>query len=88
MRLKTIILALSLFLSASIACGQQGNGYLRLVFAGDLMGHVPLHNAARQSDGSYDYSPYFQYIKDYIQSVDLAVVNLEVTLAGKPYTMC
>ncbi|MBO7489783.1 MAG: CapA family protein [Bacteroidales bacterium] len=86
MRLKTIILALSLFLSASIACGQQGNGYLRLVFAGDLMGHVPLHNAARQSDGSYDYSPYFQYIKDYIQSVDLAVVNLEVTLAGKPYT--
>ena len=37
-------------------------------------------------DGSYDYSPCFRYVKDYIRSADLAIVNLEVPLAGKPYS--
>src|SRR5690606_7691852 len=35
--------------------------------------------------GIYDYGPCFQYIKPYTLSADLAVGNLEVTLAGKPY---
>ncbi len=59
---------------------------MRLVFAGDLMGHIPLHKAAQQPDGSYDYEPCFRYVREYIESADIAVVNLEVTLAGKPYT--
>ena len=65
---------------------QQVDGYLRLVFAGDLMGHIPLHKAAQQADGTYDYEPCFRYVKDYIESADLAIINLEVTLDGKPYT--
>ena len=59
---------------------------VKIIFAGDLMGHMPQHNAAKQDDGSYDYSPCFRYVKDYIQSADLAIVNLEVPLAGKPYS--
>ena len=59
---------------------------LRLIFAGDLMGHTPVHEAALQEDGSYDYTACFKYVKDYVQSADLAIANLEVTLAGPPYT--
>ena len=80
------MLWLLLLAAAAPSHGQQGYGHLRLVFAGDLMGHMPLHSAALQPDGSYDYSPCFQYVKDYIQSADVAILNLEVTLAGKPYT--
>ena len=59
---------------------------LKLIFAGDLMGHTPQHKAALKADGTYDYAPCFRYVKDYIQSADLAIINLEVTLAGPPYT--
>lgn len=34
----------------------------------------------------YDYKMYFPLIKKQIESADIAVVNLEVTLGGKPYT--
>lgn len=33
----------------------------------------------------YDYSSCFQFVKPYIESADLAIGNLEVTLAGPPY---
>lgn len=53
-----------------------------LLFAGDLMVHTPQLTAARTSDG-YDFSPSFTYIKPLIEEADLAVVNLETTLAAK-----
>lgn len=59
---------------------------VKIIFAGDLMGHMPQHNAALQKDGTYDYSPCFRYIKDYVKSADLAILNLEVPLDGKPYS--
>ena len=57
---------------------------LSLLFAGDLMQHQAQIDAARTANG-YDYSSYFKFIKDEIESVDLAIGNLEVTLGGKPY---
>jgi poly-gamma-glutamate synthesis protein (capsule biosynthesis protein) len=55
-----------------------------LLFAGDAMQHQSqIDNALR--NGAYDYSSYFQYISNEVSSADLAIVNLEVTLAGKPY---
>ena len=59
---------------------------VKIVFAGDLMGHMPQHNAALKADGSYDYSPCFRYVRDYVRSADLAILNLEVPLAGRPYS--
>ena len=59
---------------------------VKIIFAGDLMGHMPQVKAALQSDGSYDYSPCFRYIKNYVESADLAILNLEVPLDGKPYS--
>jgi len=58
---------------------------LRLLFVGDLMQHQGQINAARTATGTYDYSACFEYVKEEIGSVDLAIANLEVTLGGKPY---
>lgn len=58
---------------------------ITLVFAGDAMQHDRQLSAAQQKDGSYDYSQYFRYVSDYVESADYAVVNLECTLGGKPY---
>lgn len=46
------------------------------------MVHTPQLTAARISDG-YDFSPSFTYLKPVIEEADLAVVNLETTLAEK-----
>jgi poly-gamma-glutamate synthesis protein (capsule biosynthesis protein) len=58
---------------------------LDILFAGDLMQHESQLNAARQSDGTYSYSPCYGKIKSYIGDADIAIANLETTIAGKPY---
>jgi poly-gamma-glutamate synthesis protein (capsule biosynthesis protein) len=56
-----------------------------LLFAGDAMQHISqLTNAFR--NGSYDYSTYFEHVRDEISSADISIVNLETTLGGAPYT--
>lgn len=59
---------------------------LTLLFAGDLMQHQGQIDAARQKDGTYDYSDCFALVKEEISQADIAIGNLEVTLGGKPYT--
>ncbi|MBR6805286.1 MAG: CapA family protein, partial [Bacteroidaceae bacterium] len=49
------------------------------------MQHESQLNAARQSDGTYSYSPCYGKIKSYIGDADIAIANLETTIAGKPY---
>jgi len=58
---------------------------IKLIFAGDLMGHMPWINSGLHN-GNYDYDTTYTYIKPYIQSADYAIVNLETTLNGPPYT--
>lgn len=60
--------------------------HAELVFAGDAMQHQRQIDAARQPDGSLDYSPYFTALTPYISSADYAVVNLETPLGGAPYS--
>ncbi len=79
----TAVLIMSLTIAATATAQAQ---HVKIVFAGDLMGHMPQHNAALQADGSYDYAPCFRYVKDYIADADLAIVNLEVPLDGRPYS--
>ncbi|NLC10897.1 MAG: CapA family protein [Firmicutes bacterium] len=55
-----------------------------LVAAGDIMVHQTQYLQAYNSEeDSYDFSPSFQLIAPYLQSADLAVANLETTLAGR-----
>lgn len=58
-----------------------------LLFAGDVMGHEPQWKAAYDpATDSYDYHDCFRFVQPYIEQADLACANLEVTLAGPPYT--
>lgn len=57
-----------------------------LVFAGDAMMHKGQLAAARQADGSYDFSGYFDAFEDYIASADYAVANLETPLGTSNFT--
>ncbi|MDR1672327.1 MAG: CapA family protein [Bacteroidales bacterium] len=61
---------------------------VRLIFAGDVMGHGMQITGAWHDGGdtAYNYHPVFQYVKEYIMSADAAFANLEVTLARAPYT--
>ncbi len=60
--------------------------HVRIIFAGDMMGHMPLVNSCLMNDGSYNYLPIFENIVSYTSSADVAVANLELTLAGQPYS--
>lgn len=53
---------------------------VRLVFGGDLMQHMPQIKAARQGDGTYDYSRSFEHIAPIFRDADIAVLNLETTI--------
>ncbi len=58
-----------------------------LLFAGDIMQHGPQIEAAwSEADSTWDYHPCFNYVKPIISAYDIAIANLEVTLAGKPFT--
>lgn len=56
-----------------------------ILFAGDAMMHEEQIKAARTDGGSYDFSGYFSPVKSYVETADLAVVNFEASLGGKPY---
>ena len=73
-------------LMLSVVSLLQSNNMVNLTFVGDAMQHAPQITAAQQADGTYDYSPCFQHLIDDITWADLAVVNLECPLGGKPYT--
>jgi len=50
------------------------------------MGHdTQIQSALNMGDGTYDYSSCFRHVQDVISSADIAIGNLEVTLAGSPY---
>lgn len=57
-----------------------------LVFTGDVMGHDSQINAAYDAvSKSYDYHHNYEFVAPYIQQADVAITNLEVTLAGPPF---
>lgn len=52
---------------------------------GDVMMHQNQIDIARDGD-TYDFSSYFSLIEDDIREADIAVANMEFTLAGEPYS--
>ncbi|HEX6223835.1 MAG TPA: CapA family protein [Chryseolinea sp.] len=77
------MLFFSFFLTLAYA---QDTTRLSLLFAGDIMGHdSQIASAYDAGKKTYDYSSCFQFVKPYVDSVDLAIGNLEVTLAGPPF---
>lgn len=57
-----------------------------ITVTGDIMQHLPQIVAARCGENRFDYSSSFHLIAPYLQTSDIAIGNLELTLGGPPYT--
>ena len=79
---KFIYLFLLCFLWSSSINSQE----ISFLFLGDIMGHGPqIKSAWQENKKLYEYSEVFSPLEDIISSVDFAIGNLEVTLAGSPF---
>ena len=65
---------------------------LNMLFLGDIMQHQAQLSSAYTIKGgidsanSYDYSPYFKYLKDYFAQAHIVAANIETTFAPAPYS--
>lgn len=63
------------------ALSEQEVQTARVVANGDILYHDLLYTSAQQEDGSYDFLPYFTYVKDWISDADLAIGDFEGTIS-------
>lgn len=59
---------------------------LTICVFGDVMMHGKQISNTHRGESVYDFSSFFSLIEDDIRRADLAIANMEYTLAGKPYT--
>lgn len=59
---------------------------LEICILGDMMMHSAQIKAASTDGKTYDFSSYFTHLEDRIRQADIAIANMEYTLAGEPYT--
>lgn len=62
------------------------NDTVTVVVLGDIMMHQKQIEAAMKESGEYDFSSYFSLIHNKIAEADIAIGNMEFTLAGEPYS--
>ena len=88
-KISKVLTILALIVQNTNIVNAQSNNdtsFLKLIFAGDIMGHdTQINSAYKASSKSYNYEPTFRYLKPYIETADIAIANLEVTLAGPPF---
>lgn len=83
LRLLLILIVLSTKLFSQ-NCQQDST--ISFLFMGDIMGHQSQINSAfNPQTNTYDYYNVFKEVSPIFKSVDFAIANLEVTLAGRPY---
>lgn len=73
-------------LALSLMSLLAGNAQVDMVFFGDAMQHSKQYEVARRANGTYDYSACFKHVQADIEEADYAVVNLECSLGGAPYS--
>ena len=56
---------------------------MKLTVLGDIMCEPSVLNAARQADGSYDFSGVFAKVKPMLAESDYVISNLEFPMAGE-----
>ena len=72
------------FLSSFISLSQSS---MSLIFLGDIMGHGGQIEAAHDlGKETYNYDLVFAELRKIIEKPDFAIANLEVTLAGEPFS--
>jgi poly-gamma-glutamate capsule biosynthesis protein CapA/YwtB (metallophosphatase superfamily) len=81
--MRSVISLILLFYGLQSTRAQQDT--LRLIFGGDIMNNQAMIDAACiKKDKVYDYSHCFKYISTTLESADLAIGNLELTVPGNP----
>lgn len=86
---KIVLSVLLIIIPGRLLCQEPviPAGSVSMLFIGDIMGHdSQIESAYDSTTGSYDYNDVFDYIRAEISGADIAVANLEVALAGPPYT--
>lgn len=59
---------------------------ITFLFAGDIMGHdEQIWSAENRETHTFNYDTVFRFISPLVGKADIAIANLEVTLAGKPF---
>lgn len=53
--------------------------------SGDILIHKPVLRSAKQSDGTYDFTSMFQYIKPYASQMDYAAINVELAITDSGF---
>ena len=57
--------------------------YATIISFGDTLTHGSVYNAAYDSTtGTYDFSPIFEYVEEYVQNADISIGNFECPMAG------
>ncbi len=75
-----------IFIVTSFTSIAQDTTRIKLLFVGDIMQHDSnIAGAYNPATKKYDYSACFEYVAPILRSADLAIANLELTLAGPPY---
>src|SRR5688500_2566918 len=86
MMFMTRSFVLAAVMVSALAVSAQDTTRLSLLFLGDIMQHdSQISDAWDPNLKKYNYKPCFQFVKPYTQAVDLAIGNLELTLAGPPH---
>ncbi len=76
----------SFFFFSTFHLFSQGDEKLSFLFVGDVMQHGgQIAGAYNKVTDGYDYDDGFKFVKPLIEEKDIAIANLEVTHAGKPY---
>lgn len=55
---------------------------ISIIMVGDILFHTPVAESGLSEDGSYDFLPLFENVKEEVQAADLALVNQEVIIGG------
>jgi poly-gamma-glutamate synthesis protein (capsule biosynthesis protein) len=82
-----VILFIFCLLPAQSQDQQLTGDKISLLFIGDIMGHdEQIWSSENRETHTFNYDDVFRYIKPVIEGADISIANLEVTLAGTPYT--
>ena len=55
---------------------------IKLVMVGDVLMHLRVTQSGIKEDGTYNYDPLFEHVKEDIEAADVAVINQEIILGG------
>ncbi len=73
---RVLLLVFLILLQTKTVCAKEID-MVDIIMVGDCLIHTPLYEAAKQDDGTYDFSRLFENVTDDISKADIAIINQE-----------